>query len=139
MLPASADGQALPSGTDVGVSGQSPFITPNDDFYRIDTALLVPQVSPDRWRLRVHGLVERELELTFEELLSRPLVERTVTLSCVSNEVGGPLVGNAVWRGVLLADVLERGRRRSASHPAPEHVRRRLDLRDARGGAARRP
>ena len=107
VLPASADGQALPSGTDVGVSGQSPFITPNDDFYRIDTALLVPQVSPDRWRLRVHGLVERELELTFEELLSRPLVERTVTLSCVSNEVGGPLVGNAVWRGVLLADVLE--------------------------------
>ena len=107
VLPASSDGQALPSGTDVGVRGQSPFITPNDDFYRIDTALLVPQVSPDRWRLRVHGLVERELELTFEELLSRPLVERTVTLSCVSNEVGGPLVGNAVWRGVFLADVLD--------------------------------
>ncbi len=87
--------------------GQPPFITPNRDFYRIDTALLVPQVSPDRWRLRIHGLVEHEMELSFEDLLRRPLVERVVTLSCVSNEVGGDLVGNAVWRGALLADLLD--------------------------------
>ena len=107
VLPAPSDVQALPGRADLGVTGQPPFITPNDDFYRIDTALLVPQVSPDRWRLRVHGLVDRELELSFDDLLSRPLVERTVTLSCVSNEVGGPLVGNAVWKGVLLADVLD--------------------------------
>ena len=107
VLPAPSDVQALPGHADLSVTGQPPFITPNDDFYRIDTALLVPQVSPDRWRLRVHGLVDRELELSFDDLVSRPLVERTVTLSCVSNEVGGPLVGNAVWKGVLLADVLD--------------------------------
>ena len=81
-------------------------MTPNSDFYRIDTALLVPQVSPDHWRLRVHGLVDHELELTFDDLLKRPLIERDVTLSCVSNEVGGDLVGNAVWRGARLADLL---------------------------------
>ena len=77
------------------------------DFYRIDTALLVPQVSPDHWRLKVHGMVDRELELTFADLLARPMVERDVTLSCVSNEVGGSLVGNAVWRGARLADLLD--------------------------------
>jgi DMSO/TMAO reductase YedYZ molybdopterin-dependent catalytic subunit len=107
VLPPPASVQGLPAGVELGVPDQPPFITPNDDFYRIDTALLVPQVAPDRWRLRVHGLVERELELTFDDLLRRPLVERTVTLSCVSNEVGGPLVGNAVWKGALLADVLD--------------------------------
>ncbi|HEX2564462.1 MAG TPA: molybdopterin-dependent oxidoreductase [Acidimicrobiales bacterium] len=107
VLPPPVSVQGLPAGAELGVPGQPPFVTPNDDFYRIDTALLVPQVSPDRWRLRVHGLVERELQLTFDELLRRPLVERTVTLSCVSNEVGGPLVGNAVWKGALLADVLD--------------------------------
>ena len=80
---------------------------PNADFYRIDTALLVPQVSPDHWRLKVHGMVDHELELTFADLLRRPMVERDVTLSCVSNEVGGSLVGNAVWRGALLADLLD--------------------------------
>jgi DMSO/TMAO reductase YedYZ molybdopterin-dependent catalytic subunit len=107
VLPGSGDVASIPAGADLGVPGLGPFVTPNDDFYRIDTALLVPQVSPDRWRLRVHGLVERELELTLDDLLSRPLVERDVTLSCVSNEVGGSLVGNAVWRGVLLADLLD--------------------------------
>jgi len=106
VLPASADAAPVPAGADLGVSGQAPFITPNDDFYRIDTALLVPQVSPDRWHLRIHGLVEREIELTFADLLRRPLVERAITLSCVSNEVGGDLVGNAIWRGALLADLL---------------------------------
>jgi DMSO/TMAO reductase YedYZ molybdopterin-dependent catalytic subunit len=106
VLPASHDVQAVPAGADLHVPGQPPFITPNGGFYRIDTALLVPQLSPDHWRLRVHGLVERELELTFDDLLKRPLIERDLTLSCVSNEVGGDLVGNAIWRGALLADVL---------------------------------
>jgi DMSO/TMAO reductase YedYZ molybdopterin-dependent catalytic subunit len=107
VLPAPADAAPVPAGADLGVSGQAPFITPNDDFYRIDTALLVPQVSPDRWRLRIHGLVEREIELTFADLLRRPLVERAITLSCVSNEVGGDLVGNALWSGVPLTDLLD--------------------------------
>ena len=75
--------------------------------YRIDTALIVPQVSTDGWRLRVHGMVDREVELDFAQLLGRPMVERDVTLTCVSNEVGGNLAGNARWLGAPLAALLE--------------------------------
>jgi DMSO/TMAO reductase YedYZ molybdopterin-dependent catalytic subunit len=107
VLPPATDTQVMPPGTDLGIPGASPFVTPNSDFYRIDTALLVPQVSPDHWRLKVHGMVDRELELTFADVLARPMIERDVTLSCVSNEVGGSLVGNAVWRGPRLADLLD--------------------------------
>ncbi len=82
------------------------FITPNDDFFRIDTALSFPRVDLDSWAVRIHGMVDRELQLTYENLLDLPQVERTITLCCVSNEVGGPYIGNAVWQGVLLADVL---------------------------------
>jgi DMSO/TMAO reductase YedYZ molybdopterin-dependent catalytic subunit len=82
------------------------FITPNDEFFRIDTALSFPRVDLDSWSLRIHGMVDRERELTYENLLDLPQVERTITLCCVSNEVGGPYIGNAVWQGVLLADVL---------------------------------
>jgi DMSO/TMAO reductase YedYZ molybdopterin-dependent catalytic subunit len=104
--PASAAGTA-PSGVQSPVEGVSKFVTPNADFYRIDTALTVPQVSAETWRLKVHGLVDRELEIDFEDLLRRPSIERDVTLTCVSNEVGGKLVGNARWLGVPLAGVLE--------------------------------
>jgi DMSO/TMAO reductase YedYZ molybdopterin-dependent catalytic subunit len=97
----------LPTGVDLGIDGATPFVTPNDRFYRIDTALVVPQVLAEDWELRVHGLVERELRLSFAELLARPLVDADITLSCVSNEVGGDLVGNARWRGVRLAQLLE--------------------------------
>jgi DMSO/TMAO reductase YedYZ molybdopterin-dependent catalytic subunit len=107
VLPPAGNLQPTVAGTDVGVPDLTPFVTPNRDFYRIDTALLVPQVSPAHWRLRVHGLVDRELELTFDQLLRRPMIERTITLSCVSNEVGGDLVSNAVWRGARLADLLD--------------------------------
>ena len=86
----------------------SPLITPVADFYRIDTALAVPQVASGDWRLRIHGMVEREVEISFAELLALPLVDRMVTLSCVSNEVGGDLVGNARWQGVPLHALLER-------------------------------
>ena len=98
------------SGVDVldgEVPGVSSYITPNDRFYRIDTALRIPQVSPDDWRLTIGGMVDREVELTYDDVLAMDLVERTITLSCVSNEVGGSLVGNAVWTGVPLLDVLE--------------------------------
>ncbi len=97
---------AVPGGADLGVDGVGPFVTPNRDFYRIDTALLVPQVRTEGWTLRVHGMVDRELELTFDELLARDLVEADVTLTCVSNEVGGDLVGNARWLGARLDDLL---------------------------------
>ncbi|MDQ0427126.1 molybdopterin-dependent oxidoreductase [Cellulomonas iranensis] len=95
-----------PSG--VQVAGVGPWATPPADFYRIDTALVVPQVDPATWRLRVHGLVEREVELTWDELLASDLVEAWVTLACVSNPVGGGLVGNQRWLGLPVRDVLAR-------------------------------
>jgi DMSO/TMAO reductase YedYZ molybdopterin-dependent catalytic subunit len=90
-----------------GVAGLTPIVTPNTDFYRIDTALLVPRPDMGSWRLRVRGLVDRELELTYDDLLAMPLFEQYVTIACVSNEVGGGLVGNALWRGVRLKDLFE--------------------------------
>jgi DMSO/TMAO reductase YedYZ molybdopterin-dependent catalytic subunit len=90
------------------VAGITPLVTPNDDFYRIDTALLVPQVDPGSWRLRIGGLVDNDLELGLDELLDMDLIDEYVTLSCVSNEVGGDLVGNTWWTGVPLADLLDR-------------------------------
>jgi DMSO/TMAO reductase YedYZ molybdopterin-dependent catalytic subunit len=99
---------ALPGAVEVGVPGVAPFRVPNADFYRIDTALVVPSVRASDWRLRIHGMVEREVELDFATLLAQPLVERDVTLTCVSNEVGGDLVGNARWLGLPIGPLLER-------------------------------
>lgn len=90
----------------LGVGGITPFITSNADFYRVDTALLVPQVDPDTWSLRVHGMVERELRLSYQDLMARPLVARDLTLVCVSNEVGGTLAGTARWLGYPLTALL---------------------------------
>lgn len=98
--------QETVAGVESQYPGLAPLITPNDTFYRIDTALVVPQVDPAEWRLRITGMVDDPFEITFDELLDRPLVEETVTLSCVSNEVGGALVGNAVWLGTPLRDIL---------------------------------
>jgi DMSO/TMAO reductase YedYZ molybdopterin-dependent catalytic subunit len=92
---------------DFSVDGLSPYYTPNGEFYRVDTALIVPSVPAEDWSLRVHGMVANELTLDFEQLMSRPLIERDITLACVSNEVGGPYVGNATWIGVPLADLLD--------------------------------
>lgn len=89
------------------VEGVSPFFTPNAGFYRIDTALTVPQVAVDGWRLRVTGMVDDPFELTYDELLQLPLVESDITLTCVSNEVGGKLLGTARWLGVRLDDLLD--------------------------------
>ncbi|GAA2835507.1 molybdopterin-dependent oxidoreductase [Kribbella solani] len=96
---------APPAG--VQADGAVPWVTANADFYRIDTALSVPQIVPSDWKLRIHGMVDRELELTFDDLLKRQVVHKWVTLTCVSNEVGGNLIGNALWSGVLLKDLLE--------------------------------
>jgi DMSO/TMAO reductase YedYZ molybdopterin-dependent catalytic subunit len=93
---------------DETVPGISPLITPNADFYRIDTALLAPQVDPADWTLRITGMVDHEVELTFDELLAMDRIDEFVTLQCVSNEVGGDLVGNARWSGVPLAGLLDR-------------------------------
>ncbi len=105
-LPQPAERVSVPEGVQLPVDGITPWRTSPRDFYRVDTALRVPQVTTKEWRLRVHGLVERELTLSYDELLARPLVERAITLTCVSNEVGGKLLGNAVWLGYPVADLL---------------------------------
>ncbi|MFE3145961.1 MULTISPECIES: sulfite oxidase [unclassified Streptomyces] len=97
----------LPKRAGLRFSGISPFVTPNDDFYRVDTALVVPKVDATGWRLHIHGKgVHRPVTHSFDDLLRRELIERDITLTCVSNEVGGPYVGNARWTGVRLADLL---------------------------------
>ncbi|WP_329001082.1 molybdopterin-dependent oxidoreductase [Kribbella sp. NBC_00709] len=98
--------QALPAGVSGDVAGVSTFFTPNKSFYRVDTLLTVPKVDPRNWELRVHGMVDRELRLSLADLLDRHLIERDITLTCVSNEVGGPYVGNARWIGVPIAEIL---------------------------------
>ena len=89
------------------VAGLTPIVMPTASFYRIDTALLTPSVSTTGWTLRIHGLVDRETTLSWEQLIALPMIEQYVTIACVSNEVGGNLVGNAKWTGVRLRDVLE--------------------------------
>nr|WP_109472106.1 molybdopterin-dependent oxidoreductase [Ornithinimicrobium cavernae] len=103
-----ADPVTVPAGATQGVAGQTSYLTPNETFYRIDTAVTVPQVDPETWRLRVTGMVDREIELTFQDLLDAELVEALVTLTCVSNYVGGDLAGNAVWTGLPVREVLAR-------------------------------
>ncbi|WP_345668498.1 molybdopterin-dependent oxidoreductase [Streptomyces similanensis] len=120
----------VPARAGLRVDGVSPFTTPNRDFYRVDTALVVPKVDATRWRLRVHGAgVRRPATYSFDDLLRRELIERDITLTCVSNEVGGPYVGNARWTGVRLADLLtECGvRPPSTGGPADQLVARSVD------------
>ena len=117
-LPTPVDAApALPAGVDLGKSGV-PWQTPNTKFYRIDTALSVPQIDPANWTLRIHGMVDREIRLTYAELNARPLIERWVTLCCVSNYVGGDLISNALFLGARLADIL----REAGVHPDSDQL-----------------
>ena len=100
----------LPPGANLNIPGLSSFITPNGSFYRVDTALLLPEVDPATWQLRIHGMVQREVSITFDQLLRRPLIEDYITLTCVSDPVGGPYVGNALWLGASLADLIRQAR-----------------------------
>ncbi|MBG6097366.1 molybdopterin-dependent oxidoreductase [Nocardioides luteus] len=108
-IPAAVSPAApLPAGAELRIDGLTPHLTPVDDFYRIDIALLTPRVDIADYRLKIHGLVDNPVELTYEDLLAMPLYERRVTICCVSNEVGGDLIGNATWTGVRIRDVLKR-------------------------------
>jgi DMSO/TMAO reductase YedYZ molybdopterin-dependent catalytic subunit len=100
----------LPRGVNLPVPGISSFITPDASFYRVDTAIVVPEVDPANWTLRIHGMVAREVTVTFDQLLHRPLTESYLTLCCVSNPVGGPYIGNAKWLGASLASLIRSAR-----------------------------
>jgi DMSO/TMAO reductase YedYZ molybdopterin-dependent catalytic subunit len=111
VLPRPVDlAPAAPAGVSVGVRGVAPFFTGNDDFYRIDTALVTPLLRAEDWSMRIHGMVEREVTLTWAELMAGALVERDLTLMCVSNDIGGDLTSNARWLGLPIKPLLEQAR-----------------------------
>jgi DMSO/TMAO reductase YedYZ molybdopterin-dependent catalytic subunit len=105
VLPPAAPAVPVPAGAQV--NGAVAYVTANEDFYRIDTTLYPPQVDPASWELRIHGMVRNPITITWEQLLQRPMVQRYVTLACVSNEVGGDLIGNALWLGTPIKDLLD--------------------------------
>ncbi|WEK62855.1 MAG: molybdopterin-dependent oxidoreductase [Candidatus Microbacterium colombiense] len=107
-LPSPRTKVTVPDGAELDVPGLSKLFTPNKDFYRVDTALTVPTIDPDTWRLVIDGMVDQRVELSFQDILDMGVDEYAITLTCVSNEVGGELVGNAMWLGVPLRDVLKK-------------------------------
>ncbi|MGZ0710557.1 molybdopterin-dependent oxidoreductase (plasmid) [Coraliomargarita sp. W4R53] len=106
-LPAPASTVTVPSGAELDVEGVSSLITSNADFYRVDTALTVPSIDPSSWRLVIDGMVDERIELSFDDLIAMGLDEYAITLTCVSNEVGGDLLGNAIWLGIPIREVLK--------------------------------
>lgn len=103
-IPEGLTGADLARGLDV--PDISPLITPTDRFFRIDVADAVPRIDVDAWRLEITGRVTRPLTLTYEDLRAMPQVSVPITLSCVSNRVGGGLIGTALWQGVELSQLL---------------------------------
>ena len=107
MLPKPKKAMApVAEGVALDVAGISSFVTSNSDFYRIDTNLTVPQIAAETWKLKIKGLVDKELEFTYDDILGMDMIEERITMTCVSNEVGGALVGTAAWLGVPLEDLL---------------------------------
>ncbi|PZQ38365.1 MAG: oxidoreductase, partial [Phenylobacterium zucineum] len=104
----SSPASAFPTGLEQTVAGLSPLRTPISDFYRVDTALLVPGLETEQWHLDVNGMVDNPFTISWDELLAMPMIERDITLTCVSNEIGGPYCGSTRWIGVRVADLLAR-------------------------------
>jgi DMSO/TMAO reductase YedYZ molybdopterin-dependent catalytic subunit len=100
--------RSLASTPNLNIEGITPLITPNDDFFRIDTALSIPRVDLANWRLEIKGNVREPFSISYDELLAMPQVEAPITLACVSNRVGGTLIGTAMWQGVELRTLLDR-------------------------------
>ncbi|HUN34212.1 MAG TPA: molybdopterin-dependent oxidoreductase [Trebonia sp.] len=104
-----AGGPALPKGAEItDIPGLSAFYTPNDKFYRVDTSLIIPQVATSSWQLRIHGMVDNPMTITFDDLVRMPMEDNDVTLTCVSETVGGGYIGNARWQGTMLAPLLKK-------------------------------
>jgi DMSO/TMAO reductase YedYZ molybdopterin-dependent catalytic subunit len=109
----------LPPGATLdNIAGLSPFYTPNSTFYRVDTSLILPKVPASTWQLRIHGMVDKPVVLTYDDLIQRPMIERDITLTCVSEAVGGNFIGNAHWQGTLLAPIL----RKVAIQPGADQI-----------------
>jgi DMSO/TMAO reductase YedYZ molybdopterin-dependent catalytic subunit len=98
----------LPPDVSLNIPGLSPFFTPDAQFYRVDTAFNVPQLTPSSWQLRIHGMVDNPISISFDELMKQPMTEHDITLTCVSESVGGGYIGNARWQGTLLAPLLRK-------------------------------
>jgi DMSO/TMAO reductase YedYZ molybdopterin-dependent catalytic subunit len=107
VLPKAAKPVVVPAGARLDVKGITPYVIDNADFYRIDTALVVPQLDTAGWSLKVHGMVDQEVTMDWATLLTKPMQDALVTLMCVSNEVGGNLTGNAVWTGWPVRELLK--------------------------------
>jgi DMSO/TMAO reductase YedYZ molybdopterin-dependent catalytic subunit len=114
-LPTPTRRDPVPAGAELGEQGLSPYVTANDDFYRIDTALQVPVLAAEDWSLKITGMVDKEISISFADLIAMPLVEHVATLTCVSNEVGGDLIGNAVWLGLPIRQLLAQAGPRSGA------------------------
>jgi DMSO/TMAO reductase YedYZ molybdopterin-dependent catalytic subunit len=108
LAPPAVRPKPLAADTSLNIPGLSPFYTPEAQFYRVDTSLALPVISPSAWQLRIRGMVDNPMTITFGELMRMPMIEHDVTLTCVSENIGGPYIGNARWEGTLLANVLRR-------------------------------
>ena len=102
----SSPARPLPQG--VQVPGVAPFTTPSPDFYRVDISLITPHIDAAAWTLTIDGMVDSPIVLTYAELLTFPLIERDITLTCVSNEVGGPYLSTGRWLGVPFSEIIKR-------------------------------
>lgn len=107
LPPAKHPADPVPAGASFPLPGLTPLFTPTGSFYVTDVQLPAPQIDPDKWRLRVHGMVGRELNLSLAEILAMDLVEIDATLACVHNPVGGNRISSARWLGLPLARILE--------------------------------
>ena len=106
-LPAAAStAKALPAGAQI--PGMTPFTTAAEDFYRVDISLVTPRIDASSWSLTIDGMVDNPMTLTYDDLLAMPLVERDITLTCVSNEVGGSYVSTGRWLGVPFTEIIKR-------------------------------
>ena len=106
IVPVPTSKQTVPADVDFGINGVTPYVTPNANFYRVDTAFVPPNVTAEEWGLKIHGLVNKEVNIDYAALVARPQIERDITLTCVSNPVGGNLAGNATWIGTRLDTLL---------------------------------
>jgi len=108
LIAPSVKPKPLPADVSLNIPGLSPFFTPAAEFYRVDTAFSVPRLTPSNWQLRIHGMVDKPMTVSFDELMKQPMLEHDITLTCVSESVGGGYIGNARWQGTLLAPLLRK-------------------------------